>query len=261
MGSFKGKTALVTGGGRGIGRAVAERLARDGARVAVHYGNNDAAANDTVRAVENAGGSAFAIHAKLGVPGDAEALWAAFGEHADGVDIIVNNAGMSTDSDTIKDMDPDTFDELVAVNAKAPFFIIKYGLTRLRDGGRIINVSSAATRIAHPGAVVYSMTKAALSVLIQPLAWSGLSARGITVNAVSPGFIETDVTPWLQDPRTREWADSLNSAGRTGQPDDVAGLIAFLASDDARWVNGQTVDVSGGMLLGASQPRPPRDNR
>ncbi|MGW6916159.1 SDR family oxidoreductase [Kitasatospora sp. NPDC054939] len=253
MGTLAGRTALVTGGSRGIGRGIAERLGRDGALVAVHYGSNAGAAEETVGAIRAAGGRAFAVGAELGVPGDAEALWAAFDEGAErhgtrGLDILVNNAGIGMTGRIHEVADAD-FDRVFAVNAKAPFFVVQHGLPRLRDGGRIVNVSSGVTRVAFPTAVSYAMTKGALNTLTLTLA-EELGPRGITVNAVSPGIVETDINPWLADPAARSRAAGYAALGRVGAPGDVADVVAFLASDDARWVTGQNLDASGGSNLG-----------
>ncbi|MGW7318620.1 SDR family oxidoreductase [Streptomyces sp. NPDC054854] len=248
MGQLDGKTALVTGSSRGIGRSIALALAARGARVAVHYAGNEAAAKETVDTIEAAGGQAFAIRAELGLPGDAEALWAAFDEHADGVDILVNNAGIAGPG-LIHEVSEADYDKVFAVNAKAPFFIIQKGLPRLRDGGRIVNVSSGVTKVAFPGMTSYAASKGAVEVLTLTLAQT-LGPRGITVNAVSPGTIETDIHPWMADPAAKAHAAGFSVFDRVGQPDDVADVVAFLATDDARWVTGQNIDVSGGSGLG-----------
>lgn len=248
MSKLTGSTALVTGASRGIGRAIALRLASEGARVGVHYASNQAAAKETVATIEAAGGNAFTIHAELGVPGDAEALWRAFDEHADGLDILVNNAGIAGPG-LINEVSEADYDKVFAVNSKAPFFIIQKGLERLRDGGRIINISSGVTKVAFPGMTSYAASKGAVEVLTLTLAQT-LGSRGITVNAVSPGTIETDIHPWMADPAAKAHAAGFSVFNRVGQPADVADVVSFLASADARWVTGQNIDVSGGSGLG-----------
>lgn len=249
MTSLDGKTALVTGGSRGIGRAIAKRLGRDGARVAVHYGGNEAAAKETVAAIEAAGGRAFAIQAELGVPGAAEKLWAAFDAQADGLDILVNNAGILGEQGEIDDATEENLDRLLAVNAKAPFFVTRLGLRRLRDGGRIVNVSTMLTRgFAVPTSISYAVSKAALDVLTSTLA-KQLGPRGITVNTVSPGVVDTDMHEGRLTGEALAWVSSLSPMGRVGTPEDLAGVVAFLASGDSRWVTGHWLDASGGTLL------------
>ncbi|AXK31503.1 SDR family NAD(P)-dependent oxidoreductase [Streptomyces armeniacus] len=249
--TLTGKTALVTGGGRGIGRGIAERLGRDGARVAVHYGSDETSAKEAAAAIEAAGGEAFTVGAKLGRPGDAEALWAAFDEHADGLDILVNNAGITGAREPISGLTPDDFDVVFDVNAKAPFFVTRLGLPRLRDGGRIISVSTVLTRgVGMPELIAYSMSKGAMDVFTLTLA-KELGPRGITVNTVAPGIVDTDMNAgWL---RTSEeaWSGASGAAalGRVGRPEDIADVAAFLASEDGRWVTGQWIDASGGSLL------------
>ncbi|MEU9979014.1 SDR family oxidoreductase [Streptomyces sp. NPDC051014] len=251
---LKGRTAVVTGGSRGIGRAISRRLADEGALVAVHYGHDHAAAERTVTEIESAGGRAFAVHAELGVPGDAATLWEAFdrrlAEHADGtgLDILVNNAGITLPR-PIEDVTEQDYDRVFAVNTKAPFFIVQQSLGRLRDGGRIVNISSGATRIAYPAIVAYSMTKAALDHLALSLARQ-LGPRGITVNTVAPGFTETEINPTLRDPQVRSALAAASVFGRLGTPADIADVVAFLADDDARWVTGQCIDATGGVHLG-----------
>ncbi|MEU5208349.1 SDR family oxidoreductase [Streptomyces sp. NPDC020742] len=257
MGALSGRTALVTGGSRGIGRAISERLARDGARVGVHYGRDETAAKETVTAIEADGGEAFTLRAELGVPGDAAALWAAFDERAEGLDILVNNAGINTAVDgTLKgigELTAEDFDHLFAVNTKAPFFLVQEGLSRLRDGGRIINTSTGLTRgAAKPELIAYAMTKGALDVFTSTLA-KDLGPRGITVNAVAPGVVSTDMNAgWLRgeaNAEAREWVAAMSPLGRIADTTDIADVVAFLASDDSRWVTGQWIDATGGVLL------------
>ncbi|MFF7632309.1 SDR family oxidoreductase [Kitasatospora sp. NPDC008050] len=254
MSRLSGKTALVTGGSRGIGKGIALRLAAEGALVAVHYGTNESAAKETVSEIEAAGGRAFAIGAELGVPGDAAALWAAFDEAlaahdgGSGLDILVNNAGVGLYG-VVGEVAEADFDRVFAVNTKAPYFIIQQGLGRLRDGGRVINISSGVTRIAYPITSAYSMTKGAINTLTLTLAQQ-LGPRGITVNAVAPGLVNTDMTAELREPAAQAEAAALSIFNRVGEPADIGDAVAFLASDDARWVTGQVLDGTGGSHLG-----------
>ncbi|NUW46858.1 SDR family oxidoreductase [Nonomuraea rhodomycinica] len=249
MHTLHGKTALVTGASRGIGRAIAQRLARDGARVAVHYGSNEHAAKDTVAAIQAAGGQAFCLQAELGAPGDAERLWAAFDAHADELDILVNNAGILNDEPGIEHVTRQQYERIFAINATAPFFITQLALPRLRDGGRIVNISTMLTRgSAMPQSISYAMSKGALDVLTSTLA-KQLGPRAITVNTVAPGVIDTDMHQGRLVGDALAWLSSLSPLGRVGTPEDVADAVAFLASDDSRWVTGHWLDASGGTLL------------
>ncbi|MEV6012261.1 SDR family oxidoreductase [Streptomyces sp. NPDC051976] len=249
MTSLTGKTALVTGASRGIGRAIATRLAREGAHVAVHYGRNHTAAKETVSAIQAAGGQAFAVHAELGEPGDAEALWAAFDAHADGLDVLVNNAGILGDQGEITTVTREHFERLFAVNTTAPFFVTRLALPRLRDGGRIITVGTMLTRgPAMAQAIDYAMSKAPLDVLTSTLA-KQLGPRGITVNLVAPGVIDTDMHQGRLVGEALTWLESLSPLGRLGTAEDVADTVAFLASDDSRYMTGHRLDVSGGTTV------------
>ncbi|MFC8536923.1 SDR family oxidoreductase [Streptomyces sp. NPDC057249] len=253
--ALEGKVALVTGGSRGIGRGIAERLGRDGAVVAVAYARDAAAADEVVEVIRKNGGTAFALRAELGAHGDAAALWEAFDEeitaHAPGggVDIIVNNAGTGLFSE-LSSLTEEAFDAVFAVNVRAPFFIVRHGLGRLRDGGRVVNISSGAARVAMPDIIAYSATKGALDNFTLTLA-KELGPRGITVNSVAPGIIDTDINAgWLRgDAEAQARSASLAALGRVGRVEDVADVVAFLASDDSRWVTGTVIDATGGTAL------------
>jgi len=253
MGRFTGKTALVTGSSRGMGRATALRLAREGALVAVHYTRDDVAAKDTVETVEREGGRAFAVRAELGVPGDVHELFLGVERGlkertgAAVLDILVNNAGTMGGVEP-EATTPEQFDRIFAVNAKAPFFTIQRALRIMPDGGRIVNISSGLTRVANPQEIAYAMSKGAVEQLARHFA-KHLGPRGITVNSVAPG-ITRNSNPVFGMPQVVEQMAQLSALGRVGEPEDVADVVAFLVSEEARWITGAFVDASGGSLLG-----------
>jgi bifunctional oxygenase/reductase len=253
MSRFTGRTALVTGSSRGIGRAIAVRLASEGALVAVHYAANEEAADETVALIEKDGGRAFTVRAELGVPGDVHQLFLGLEEKlkervgSTELNILVNNAG-AMGGVAPEDTTPDQFDRLVAVNARAPFFIIQRALRNMPAGGRIVNISSGLTRVANPDEIAYAMTKGAVEQLALHYA-KHLGGRGITVNSVAPG-ITRNGSPVFDIPEAVEQMARLSAFNRVGDPEDVADVVAFLASDDARWITGSFVDASGGTLLG-----------
>lgn len=257
MRRLDGKVAVVTGSSRSIGRGIACRLAADGALVGVHYSSNSQAAAEVVDTIEHAGGRAFAFGAELGVDGDAELFWTEFDEQRakysgpdeTGLDIIVNNVGVALRGH-FEEASSDDFDRMFAVNVRAPFFIVQKGLDRLHAGARVINISSIVTRLALTDVIVYGTTKGALDTFTLILA-KALGPRGITVNSVAPGFIDTDSNAdWLRFDK-QAWSDTAaqSAFGRLGEPEDVADVVAFLATDEARWITGQVIDVSGGTRL------------
>ncbi|MGI5456688.1 SDR family oxidoreductase [Streptomyces sp. CA-249302] len=253
MDGLTGKTVLVTGSSRGMGRASAVRLAREGALVAVHYGSGKEAAREVVEEIERDGGRAFAVRAELGVAGDVHELFLELEEGlrertgSPALDILVNNAGVMGGVKP-EDTTPEAFDRIMAVNAKAPFFLVQRALRHMRDGGRIINITSGLTRVANPDEIAYAMSKGALDQLALHFA-KYLGPRGITVNSVAPGITRND-NPVFGMPEVVEQMARLSALGRVGEPEDIADVVAFLASDDARWVTGSFVDATGGTLLG-----------
>ncbi|MCB5165707.1 SDR family oxidoreductase [Streptomyces bambusae] len=249
-----GRTALVTGASRGIGRGIAERLASDGSLVAVHYGQNTAAADEVVASIRAAGGDAFPLQTRLGVPGDAQALFAAFDAELERrgmeprLDVLVNNAAVSG-SARIHEVTPELIDRIFSVNVTALLLVIREGLGRMSAGGRIVNISSMVTRAAYPQSVVYSMSKGAVDTLTIALA-KELGSRGITVNTVSPGFVATDMNAKLRTtPEGAAQLAAISVFDRIGEPSDIAGIVSFLASSDSQWVTGQRLDASGGSQL------------
>ncbi|TQM33269.1 SDR family oxidoreductase [Nocardia bhagyanarayanae] len=251
MSNLTGKTALVTGASRGIGRAIAQRLASDGARVAIHYGSNESAARETIEAIQAAGGAAFPVRADLAVASGVDTLFDTLTAHLDGapLDILVNNAAIMTYEATLDEATPEQFERLFAINARAPFFILQRALPVLPDGGRVVNISSGVTWFAIPQ-TVYAMTKGALNAMTRSAA-NTLGARGITVNTVSPGITDTEMNAWLHETdEASSGIAAITALDRVGRSPDIADVVAFLASDDARWVTGQTLEVNGGLYLG-----------
>ncbi len=242
------RVALVTGSSRGLGRATALTLAARGHRVAVHYVRGEAAADEVVAAITSAGGHARAFGADVSDP-DAcgelvQAVQAAFGR----LDVLVNNAGVTRDTLAIR-MKREDWDLVLDTDLSSAFHLTKAALRgMLRTGwGRVVNVSSVVAIMGNVGQANYITAKAGLLGLTRALA-AEYAGKGVTVNAVAPGFIESDMTAALSD-ETRAGYLARIPAGRFGRPEEVAGTIAFLASDDAAYVNGQTLTVDGGMVM------------
>jgi len=253
--SLQDNIAVVTGASRGIGRAIAIRLAQAGAPVVVNYQKDSAAATATVQEITAAGGNAFAVQGDIGsidgIRQFFELLDAEFTKRhgCNRFDILVNNAGIGRQG-TVETTTEAVFDELMAVNVKGPFFVAQQAMPRLRDGGRIINLSSALSKIAYPQMAAYAMGKAAINHLTLILA-AELGKRQITVNAIGPGLTVTDFTVHArQNPCVVQEVSAHTALGRLGEAEDIAGVAAWPASDDARWVTGQYIEASGGAGLG-----------
>lgn len=255
--ALTGRVALVTGASRGIGRAIAQRLARDGATIAVHYGANQEAASETVRSIEDAGGRAFAVKARLDTPGSGiddeignmfasldERLREYTGEAR--FDILVNNAGVAR-LGAIEQVTPEVFDLIFHTNVRGPFFLTQHAIGRIRDNGRIVFLSSGLARANISQHTVYSMTKCSIDKLMAILSQQ-LGPRGITVNSVAPGMIDTDMTASRlheNDALAKEVSE-MTALRRVGTTRDIADIVAFLASEESRWVTGNWIDSTGG---------------
>ncbi|NOV03204.1 3-oxoacyl-[acyl-carrier-protein] reductase [Paenibacillus planticolens] len=243
-----GKVALVTGASRGIGRAIALHLAEHGADVAVNYAGSEAAAGEVVAAIEAMGRKAIKLRADVSSYQESEELVKQTIEKFGKIDILVNNAGITRDN-LIMRMKEEEFDQVIATNLKGVFNCVK-AVTRpmmKQRSGRIINISSVVGVLGNPGQANYVAAKAGVIGLTKATA-KELSSRGITVNAVAPGFIETDMTDKLSG-ETREQMLKQIPLERLGQPEEIAKVVRFLASDDASYMTGQTLHVDGGMYM------------
>ena len=255
MATLQGKTALVTGASRGIGRATASALADAGAHVLVHYGRSEQDAESLVAGIRSHGGRADAIRADLGTPDGATLLAkevrSFVGER---LDALVSNAGI-TKSAIFKDHTVEDFDNLFATNVRSPFFLVQQLLPILGEGSNIIVISSAVARtvvgkpgLDNPSILAYAATKGAIETLVKN--WAAmLGPQGIRVNAVAPGVIDTDMSNFTKTEAGRELTLGMQALKRIGKPEDVADVVAFLASDAARWITGASIPVDGGSKL------------
>ena len=256
MATLQGKTALVTGASRGIGRAIASALAEAGAHVLVHYGRSRQEAESLVVCLHAKGGRADAIGADLLTPDGATLLAKQVRSILVGnrLDVLVLNAGI-TKAARIADYTVEDFDNLFAINVRSPFFLVQQLLPVLVEGSNIIAISSAQARtvagkpdLENPSTLAYASTKGAIEILVKN--WAAiLGPRGIRVNAVAPGVIDTDMSNFTKTEAGREVALGMQALKRIGKPEDVADVVAFLASDAARWITGASIPVDGGSKL------------
>ncbi len=245
MNSLSGKIAIVTGASDGIGRAIAERLARDGAMVVVNYGKSVEKAKAVVAGIETGGGKAVAIQADMGKISDVRRLITNTISQFGRLDILVNNAGIFMYKPLVETTE-DEFDRMFAINAKGPYFALQEAAKVINVGGRIVNISTGGTEMGFPGATAYLGSKGALEQFTKGLAHE-LSPKGVTVNTVSPGYTNTAMLP--ADPTFRQMGEEASPFKRLGTPKDIADVVAFVVSEESRWLTGQTVHASGGVVM------------
>jgi 3-oxoacyl-[acyl-carrier protein] reductase len=243
MTPLDGKVAIVTGASSGIGQAIAERLATDGAIVVVNYLRSESKARAVVAGIQGKGGKAVAVQADMSVVSDARRLVADTAAQFGRVDILVNNAGKFVPKSFLDTTEAD-FDTQMALHAKGPYFAMQEAARVMRDQGRIVNISSAGTKLHYYGATAYLGSRGALEQFTQGIAQE-LAPRGITVNTVAPGFTDTGI---LTEPY-RQMGMQLSPFKRLGAPEDIAEVVAFLVSEQARWVTGQTIQAGGGIVM------------
>lgn len=248
MADLKGKTALVTGASRGIGRASALALAKRGAQVLVHYGQAAEEAEAVVGEIRKNGGRADAIGADLGAPDGPHQLAIRVREIVgERLDILVANAGVAK-SAVIEETTVEDFDRLFAVNVRAPFFLVQQLLPILHEGSSVVLVSSLAAHAVVGTLPAYAATKGAIDTLVKHFA-AALGARGVRVNAVAPGVVATEMSSFAKTDAGRDYTLGMQTLKRIAEPDDIADAVAFLASPAARWITGDTIRVDGGSKL------------
>jgi len=247
VGNLDGKAAIVTGGSRGIGRAIVLRLAAEGASVAFSFQANQQAADEVVEAARARGHSPVAMRADQGTMVDHQRFLAEAEARIGGLDILVNNAAIAAVQHILQVSEAD-FDRAMAVNTKGPYFAMQYAAQHMRDGGRIINISTLSTALPEAGAGLYCASKAALE-LFTGVAARELGSRGITVNSVSPGATDTELLHQENPAEAIDFYIQFTALGRLGRPDEIANVVAFLAGPDAGWITGQNIRATGGLLF------------
>ncbi len=246
MQPLQGKVALVTGSTRGIGAEIALTLAKAGAKVIVNYAQNQAAADRVCAAITEAGGECLAVRADVSDPAAVRQLFAAAIERFQQIDILVNNAGVLVFKE-IAEISDDEFDRIVDINFKSVFYTLREAAAKLADHGRIVTVSSTVTRLMLPKYGAYAATKAAVEQLTRIFAREA-GKRGITANIVSPGPVDTELFRAGKTAADIERMAAMAALGRLGATDDIAQVVLFLVSDEARWITGQNIGVNGGII-------------
>ena len=240
------KVAIVTGGSRGIGAVVAERLARDGFAVIVNYSANSAHAETLVRQIEARGGRALAARADVSDPGAMRGMFDAAERALGGIDVLVNNAGIMKLA-RVADSDDESLDQQIAVNLKGSFYGMREAARRLRDGGRIVNFSTSVVGTKLETYGIYAATKAAVEMMTAILA-KELRGRNITVNAVAPGPVTTELFLTGKSAELIERMAKMSPMERLGTPEDIASVVSFLVGPDGGWINGQVLRANGGLV-------------
>lgn len=246
---LNGKVALVTGASRGIGAAIAKRLAADGTKVVVNYAASEGPAQEVVAAIQKAGGTATAVHADMSKPAEIEKLFAEVKKAYGRLDILVNNAAIMKRG-MLEEVTAEDFDRHFQLNVRGYLLAAKHAAAVMGQGGCIVNIGSAISRMAYPGAVVYTATKGAIDVMTRVLAME-LGPKGIRVNVVAPGSTITDMNGPASGKTDEEAKQEIAATAlrRQGLPEDIADAVALVVADDARWVTGAWIDVSGGIRL------------
>lgn len=246
MNDLQGKVAIVTGSSRGIGRSIAEKLAEQGAAVVINYSSSPELAEEVVQGIQQKGGRAAAVQADVSKPEQIARLFQEIKQRFGKIDIVVNNAGIMINS-LIGDATEEQFDRQFAINVKGTYFSCQQAFLHLEQGGRIINFSTSVNGQMFPAYSIYAGTKGAVEQFTRQLA-KEFGAKGITINAVAPGPVATELFLDGKSEAQLEGLKKANAFGRLGEPEDIAGVVSFLAGGQSAWITGQTLRVNGGFI-------------
>lgn len=240
------KVAIVTGSSSGIGRGIAERLGKDGATIIVNYAHSSDKAQEVVKQIKQRGSEAIALQADMGKVSDIRQLFKEVSDRYGEIDILINNAGIAVQS-TVSEVTEEDYESVFAINVRGVLFALQEATQHIKEGGRIINISSSTTVYPSPGLAVYAASKAAEKIFTEVLAQE-IGDRNVTVNSVMPGPTIPGMFAGI-DPETRQQAAALSPFNRLGKPQDIADVVAFLVSEEARWITGQHILVNGGATM------------